>query len=120
MSSNTIFPFTIEHDRSSKKVRKTSGDLDDSKKALITTTDTVVKEGNLDRVDKKGKTEKMLWRNPSLLLFQQKIILTQSTKQINNKYPIKQQIKNIKTDTVKSLYKSRFTQRTDKENTVDK
>ena len=59
-------------------------------------------------------------RNPSLLLFQQKIILTQSTKQRNNKHPIKKQIKNIKTDTVKSLDKSRFTQRTDKENTVDK
>ena len=58
MSSNNIFPFTIESDRSSEKVRKTSGDLDDTKKALIATTDTVVKEGNLDRVDKKGKTEK--------------------------------------------------------------
>ena len=37
----------------SEKVRNTSGDWDETKKALVTTTDTIVKEGNTDTVDKK-------------------------------------------------------------------
>ena len=43
MSSNIIGPLPKESDNPSEKVRKTSGDLDDIKKALVTTTDTVVK-----------------------------------------------------------------------------
>ena len=71
---------------------------------------------------KKGNKNLMLWRKPSLILFQQKIILTQSTKQRHYKHPIKKvdTTKINKTDTVKSLDKSRFTQGTDTENTVDK
>ena len=53
MSSNTICPLLKESDNPSERVRKTSGDLDDTKHALVTTTDTVVKEGNTDTVDKK-------------------------------------------------------------------
>ena len=41
----------------SEKVRKTSGYLDDTKKELVATTDKVVKGGNNDMVDKKGKTK---------------------------------------------------------------
>ena len=52
MSSNTILPLPKEYDTPSEKVRKTSGDLDDTKEALVNNTDTVVKEGNLDRVEK--------------------------------------------------------------------
>ena len=89
MSSNIIGPFPKESDNPSEKFRKTSGDLDDTKKALITTTATVVKEGNTDMVEKKG-TQNLMWqRNPSILLFQKKN-LTQSTKQRNYKHPIKQ------------------------------
>ena len=35
-------------DNQSIMVKKTSGDLDETKKSLITTTDTVFKEGNTD------------------------------------------------------------------------
>ena len=61
----------------------------------------------------------MLWRNPSLLLFQQKRKLTQSTKERKHKPPIKQQIhpKRNKNDTVKSIDKSRSTQIDNTENT---
>ena len=49
-----------------------SGDLDHTKMSLVPTTDTVVKEGNNDKVDKEEKSNKMFWRKPSLLVFQQK------------------------------------------------
>ena len=77
MSSNNIGPFPNKYDYTSKMVRKASGDLDYTKKALVTTTDTVFKEGTTDTVDKKGKQNLMWWINPPLLLFQQKIRLTQ-------------------------------------------
>ena len=35
-----------------KRLEKKSGDLDDTKHALLSTTDTVVKEGNTDMFDK--------------------------------------------------------------------
>ena len=54
MSSNISNTFPKKSDNPSKKVIKTSGYLDDTKKALVTATDTVVKEGNTYRVDKKG------------------------------------------------------------------
>ena len=57
MSSNTIGPLHKEYDNTSEKVRKTSGDFDYTKKALVITTDTVVKEGNTDMVDRKRKTK---------------------------------------------------------------
>ena len=44
-----------KYDNPSERVRKTSGDLDNIKKALVTTTDTVVKEVNTDIVYKKNK-----------------------------------------------------------------
>ena len=53
MSSNIIVPLRKESDNPSEKVGKKIGDLDDTKKALITTTDTVVKEGNTGMVKKK-------------------------------------------------------------------
>ena len=54
MSSNTIVPLPKKSDTLSEIFRKSSGDLDDIKKSLVTTIDTVVKEGNTDTVDKKG------------------------------------------------------------------
>ena len=55
MSSNISDPFPKKSDNPSEKVIKTSGDLDEIEKALVTTTETVVKEGNNYMVDKKGK-----------------------------------------------------------------
>ena len=55
MSSNISDPLPKKCDNPSEKVRKTSGDLDDTKKALVFTTDTVVKEGNTHMLDKQGK-----------------------------------------------------------------
>ena len=43
MSSNISNPLPKKSDNPSKKVRKTSGYLDDTKKALVTATDTVAK-----------------------------------------------------------------------------
>ena len=77
MSSNNICALPKESDAPSEKVENSSGDLDYSKKALVATTDTIVKEGNTYMVDNKKEKNLMWWRNPSLLLFQQKIILTQ-------------------------------------------
>ena len=55
MSSNISDPLPKKSDNPSEKVRKTSGYLDETKKALVATTDTIVKEGNNDMVDKKRK-----------------------------------------------------------------
>ena len=52
MSSNISDPLPKIYDTPSEKFRKTSGDLDDTKKALVFTTDTIVKEGNTGMVDK--------------------------------------------------------------------
>ena len=48
MSSNISKPLPKKYDNPSIRVRKTSGDLDETEKALFTTNDTVVKEGNTD------------------------------------------------------------------------
>ena len=72
-----------------KRVRKTSGDLDDNKQALVTTTDTIFKEGNTDMVDKEGKSKKICGGIHHSLYFRRKK-LTQSTEQRNHKHPIKQ------------------------------
>ena len=90
MLSSISDPLPKKSDNTSEKVIKTSGDLDDTKNALVTTTDTVAKEGNTAMVDKKGKQNLMRQRKPSLLLFHQKRRLTQSTKQRNHKHRTKQ------------------------------
>ena len=53
MSSNIIGPLPKVSDTPSERVRKTSGDLDDTKKTLVFTTDTVFQEGNTDMIEKK-------------------------------------------------------------------
>ena len=57
MSSNISDPLPKKYDNPSEKVRKTSGDVDNTKKALVNTTDTVFKEGNTDTVEKKCRTK---------------------------------------------------------------
>ena len=59
MSYNIIGPLPKEYDNPSEKVRKASGYLDDTKKALVATIDIVVKEGTTDMVEKKGKQNLM-------------------------------------------------------------
>ena len=46
MYSNISDPFPKKFDYPVERVRKTSGDSDENEKALVTTTDTIVKEGN--------------------------------------------------------------------------
>ena len=53
MYSNISDPLQIKSGDPSITVKKTSGYLDETKKSLITTTDTVFKEGNTDMVYKK-------------------------------------------------------------------
>ena len=48
MYSKISDPFPKRSDNPSIKVRKTGGNLDKIKKELVTTTDTVVKEGNIN------------------------------------------------------------------------
>ena len=57
MASNIRYPLLKKSYNPSEKVRKSSGDLDETEKALVTTTDTIVKEGNADMVDEKRNTK---------------------------------------------------------------
>ena len=75
VSSNTLGLLTKKSDIPSEKVRKSSGDLDYIRKSLVTTIDTVVKEGTTDTFDKKGGKPNMVI-NPVLLLLQKKTIDT--------------------------------------------
>ena len=59
MSYNISDSFSKKYYNPSEKVREKNWDLDETKKALVTTTDTVVKEGNNGRVEKKSKTNLM-------------------------------------------------------------
>ena len=62
MLPNTISPLRKESDTPSEKVRKTNQDFDDTKQALVTTTDTVVKKENTDMFDKEGKSKQNVVR----------------------------------------------------------
>ena len=53
MSSNISDLLPKKSDNPSGKVKKTSGDLDNTKKELVTKNDRVVKEGNTDMLDKR-------------------------------------------------------------------
>ena len=57
MSYNIIGLLPKESDNPSEKVRKISGCLDGTKKELVFTTDTVVREVSTDMVDRKRKTK---------------------------------------------------------------
>ena len=57
MSYNISDPFPKKSDNPSENVIKTSGDLDETEKSLVTTTDTVVKEGNTDMLEEKRKSK---------------------------------------------------------------
>ena len=118
MSSNTIGPFPKNYDNQSKKVRKLSGDLDDIKKTLVTTIDTVVKEGTTDTVNKKRKTKpNVVWKAITYLISEKNKIDTVNKTEKSQAYnKIVDSPKINKNDTVKS----RYTQRTDIVNTVDK
>ena len=55
MSSNISDILPNKYDNPGEKVRKTSGDLDETEKSLVTISETVVKEDNTDMVYKKVK-----------------------------------------------------------------
>ena len=89
MSSNIIGPFPKESGNTSENVRETSGDLDDTKKSFVFTTETVDKEWNTDMVDKNGEKPCVVKEDITPLI-SEKIRLTQSTEQRNHKHTIKQ------------------------------
>ena len=122
ISSNISDQLPKKSDNPSEKVRKTSGDLDDTKNKLVTTTDTVIKEGNTDILDKKGKRKPNVVKesiNPPISS-KKKIDTVKKTdkSQVSNKTV--DTPRSNKTDKVKSLDKSRSNKRTDTENTVSK
>ena len=53
ISPNISDPFPKKSYNPIEKDRKTSGELDDIKQALVTTTDTVVKKGKTDMIERK-------------------------------------------------------------------
>ena len=104
-----------KYDNPSERVRKTSGDLDEAKKALITTTNTIFNEGNTDmgtkpNVVKESITNTIAKKNIDTVNKKEKSEASNKAVDIsrNNKY-----------GKVESLYKSSSTQRTDTENTVN-
>ena len=82
MSSNTSDPFQNKSDDPSEKVRKTRGDLDETKNVLVTTTNPVVKEGNTDMETKPNVVKE------AITPLTTKRRLTQSTRKRNHKHPI--------------------------------
>ena len=80
MSSNIIVPLDNKLYAQSEEVKKESGPFPKKSDALS------------EKVDKGENKNLIWWRKPSLLLFQQKIRLTKSTKKRNHKHPKKQLI----------------------------
>ena len=106
-------------DNPSGNIRKRSGDLDDTKKASITTTDTVVKEGNTDMVDKKSKKKpNVVKESITPPITKKKVDTVNKREKSQASYKTVDTPRSNKYDKVKSLDKSRSTQRTDTENTV--
>ena len=91
MSPNNIFPFPKESDTSSERSLKKVGIWIISNTHCSLQLTRFSKKGILKWLTNKGN-KKILWRNPSLLLFHKKSKLTQSKKQRNHKHPIKQYI----------------------------
>ena len=96
--------------------------MDDTKQALVTTSDTVAKEGNTDMVDKEGKTEQNFMEEAITppISDKNKIDTVRKTEKSQVSSKTVDTPKSNKTDTVKSLDKSRYNQITDTENTVYK
>ena len=114
MSLNTIFPLPKESDTPSEKVRKIGGDLDDTKHALVTTTHTVVKEGNAEMVDREDKSKQnVVGESITSPILSKKIDTVNKTEKSQASNKTVDTCKSNKTDKVISLDKSSSTQRTD-------
>ena len=83
MSSNIIVPLPKKSYAPSERVEKSSRYLYDIEDQGVTNIDTVYKE---------EKSREMWLRKPTHLLYWQKIILTQSTKERDHKHPKKQSV----------------------------
>ena len=96
--------------------------MDDTKNALVYTTDTVVKEGNTDTVDKKRKTRPNVVKEyiTPPISEKRKIDTFNKTGKSQASNKTVDTPRSNKTDKVKVIYKSRSTQRTDTEKTVNK
>ena len=111
-----------EYNNPSKNIRKTSGDLDDTKKALVTTTDTVVKEWNTEMVDKKRKTKPNVVKEPTTppISAKNNIYTVNKTDKSKASNRTVDTPKRNKTEKIKSIDKSKSTKKADTENSVDK
>ena len=95
--------------------------MDDTKKALVITTDTVFKKGHTDMVDKKKEKKPNVVKEsitPPISGKKNDTVNITEKPQASNK-TVDTPRRN-KTDKVKSIDKSRSTKITDTENTVDK
>ena len=114
MSSNISDPCK-KSDDPSITARKTSGDLDETKKTLVTTDNTVVKEGNNDMGTKPNVVKETI--TPPIAKKNIDTVNKTDKSQASNKNL--DTSRSNKSDKVKSLDKSRSTERTDTENTVN-
>ena len=89
MSSNISDSLPNKSDNPGEKVRKKSGDFDNTKKALVTTTDTVVKEENSDMAYKKKKTEFNVLKEAITPPISENNKIDTVKKQRNHNHPIK-------------------------------
>ena len=90
------------------------GGKDDSKQALVTTTDTVVKEGSTTMVDNEGKPKQYVVEEAiTPPISEKKIDTVNKTDKSQSSNITVDTPKSNKTATFKSLDKSRSTQRTD-------
>ena len=96
--------------------------MDYTKEELVTTTYNVFKEGNTDMFDKYGKSKQNFVKEAITPPISEKkeIDTVNKTEKPHESNKTVDTSKSNETGTVKSLDKSRSTQRTDTENTVDK
>ena len=122
MPSNIIGPLPKKSDTPIEKVRKSSGDLDDIKKELITTIYTVDKEGITYMVDKIGKRKPNVVHKDitSPISEKKKIDTVKKTQKSQASKKTVDTSKRNKNDTIKTIHKSESNQITDTVNTVDK
>ena len=116
MSSNISDPLQNKSDDPSITMRKTSGDLDETEKELVTTNNTFFKEGNTYMVTKLNAVKEAI--TPPIS--KKKIDTFNKTEKSQASNKTVDTSSNNKSDQGKSLDKSRSNQITDMENIANK
>ena len=116
MSSNISYPLQKKSDNPSIMVRKTSWDLDETKKALVTTTHTVLKEGNAYM----GTKPNVVSESITPPIEKKKIDTVNKTEKSQASIKKLDTSSSNRSENGKSLDKSRYTQRPYTENTINK